>query len=94
MKVLILRLTVIALLSACMGSALADPPEGRGERRGRQDRQPSERIEPDRGSRNYDGRSGGQEESERKPPRLSPEERKALRQQINEAGHDIYQPKR
>lgn len=30
----------------------------------------------------------------RKPGKLSPEERRALRRQINEAGQDIYTPKR
>ena len=33
-------------------------------------------------------------EQARRPGKLSPEERRALRQQINEAGHDIYAPKR
>jgi hypothetical protein len=35
-----------------------------------------------------------QREAERRPPKLSPEERKALRQQINEVGHDLYPAKR
>ena len=35
-----------------------------------------------------------QREDERRLPRLSPEERRALRQQIHEAGHDLYRPKR
>ena len=35
-----------------------------------------------------------QRDEERRPPRLSPEERRALRQQIHEAGHDLYRPKR
>jgi len=35
-----------------------------------------------------------QREEDRRPPRLSPEERRALRQQIHEAGHDLYRPKR
>lgn len=35
-----------------------------------------------------------QRDAERRPPKLSPEERKALRQQINEVGHDLYPAKR
>ena len=35
-----------------------------------------------------------QRDEDRRPPRLSPEERRALRQQIHEAGHDLYRPKR
>lgn len=34
------------------------------------------------------------DKSERRQSRLSPEERKALRQQINEAGQDLYPAKR
>jgi hypothetical protein len=33
-------------------------------------------------------------DNSRKQGRLSPEERRALRRQIDEAGHDIYRPKR
>lgn len=35
-----------------------------------------------------------QTENGRRNNRLSPEEKQALRRQINEAGHDIYQPNR
>ena len=35
----------------------------------------------------------GTPEQARRPGKLSPEERRALRQQINEAGRDIYKPK-
>jgi hypothetical protein len=40
------------------------------------------------------GRQGEQGADNRRPGRMSPEERRALRRQINEAGHDIYQPRR
>jgi hypothetical protein len=33
-------------------------------------------------------------DSSRRPGRMTPEERRALRRQINEAGQDIYAPKR
>jgi len=44
--------------------------------------------------RNDDPRQRGEDSDRRASSRLSPEERKALRQQINEAGQDIYQQKR
>ena len=34
------------------------------------------------------------QDASKRPQRLTPEERKELRQQINEAGHDIYPRKR
>lgn len=40
------------------------------------------------------GDSGSSEqENARRPPRMSPEERRTLRRQIDEVGHDIYAPK-
>jgi hypothetical protein len=36
----------------------------------------------------------GPNEAEHRSGRLSPDERRELRRQINEAGHDIYQPRR
>lgn len=41
-----------------------------------------------------DNSSGNPPETPRKQGKLSPEERRALRRQIDEAGHDIYAPKR
>jgi hypothetical protein len=35
-----------------------------------------------------------QADGNRRQGRMSPEERRALRRQINEAGHDIYAPRR
>ena len=35
-----------------------------------------------------------QTENQRRQGRMTPEERRALRRQIDEAGHDIYHPKR
>lgn len=43
---------------------------------------------------NPDGNSNAQSEQTRKQGKLSPEERRALRRQIDEAGHDIYTRKR
>jgi hypothetical protein len=42
---------------------------------------------------NQSGNSSANDNS-KKQGRLSPEERRALRRQIDEAGHDIYRPKR
>ena len=41
-----------------------------------------------------EGNSNSSAENGRKQGRLSPDERRALRRQIDEAGHDIYAPKR
>ncbi len=82
-----------------VGQVTAEPT-GRGEGRGHFDRPGGDRMAPDRsnqdrGERHDEGRSGREDgERERRVSRLSPEERRALRQQINEAGHDLYQPKR
>ena len=98
MKALTLHLSISALLLGTLGQAMADP-NGRGEGRGHFDRPGMDRMAPDRFNqdrgtpRNDDARSG-RDESERRGSRLSPEERRALRQQINEAGQDLYQPKR
>lgn len=41
-----------------------------------------------------DNPSNSSADNERRQGRLSPEERRALRRQIDEVGHDIYSPKR
>ncbi|RJF95377.1 hypothetical protein [Noviherbaspirillum saxi] len=41
-----------------------------------------------------DGRGSETADNSRRQGRLSPEERRALRRQIDEVGHDIYAPKR
>ena len=99
MKALILRLSIAALLSCMVGQVMAEP-QGRGDGRAHVDRPGADRMAPDRwsqdrGERHDEGRAGREDgERERKGSRLSPEERRALRQQINEAGQDLYQPKR
>lgn len=98
MKALILRLSISALLFCAAGHVLADP-NGRGEGRGHFDRRGMDRMAPDRwnqdrGTSHNDDARSGRDEGERRGSRLSPEERRALRQQINEAGQDLYQPKR
>lgn len=39
-------------------------------------------------------RNAGRQDQGRRDPRLSPDERRALRRQIDEAGRDIYAPRR
>ncbi len=83
-------LVCLCTLLAGAGTALADPQPGSAGR------PPSEGTpaEYERAQRD-DARDGRQQErGERRPPRLSPEERKALRQQINEAGQDLYPSRR
>jgi hypothetical protein len=65
-----------------------DPRHARDERS-----QPAEpraqRPDGDRG-----GRDGRNQSEQPRQGRLSPEERQALRRQIDEAGHDIYRSRR
>ena len=93
MKFLLSRLCFFLLLSSIgMVPVLADPAQDRGEYRGRSERGGNP-ADQDRNTRGSQESRSSQDDSGRKPSRLSPEERKALRQQINEAGHDIYHPK-
>ena len=83
-----------ALLSLCLlsgGPAVAEA-QGKAEQRPRHEMAPASASEPRQ--RNEDPRQRGEDSDRRASSRLSPEERKALRQQINEAGQDIYQQKR
>ena len=90
MKFVLKRLCAFLLMSLLgMASTLAEPQQNKAEGKSFFDRK-GNAADQERGS----GRSGqegreGQEESGRKASRLSPEERKTLRQQINEAGHDL-----
>ncbi len=79
----------LCLLLAAAGPVLADPPQGAGRP---QPEAPSPDYERSQRDEARDGRS--HERGERRPPRLSPEERRALRQQINEAGQDLYPSRR
>ena len=82
-------LCLCALLFA-LGPATAEPQQGRSGQV-RPDAPPAEQGR----LRNDEGRPPPpQQDGARRPPKLSPEERKELRQQIHEAGHDLYHPKR
>ena len=82
-------LVFIALIAASQGQALA-APEQSGDARPRPER-PKGSNANDQSGKQDDAR---QRDAEHRPPKLSPEERKALRQQIHEVGHDLYPAKR
>ncbi len=77
------------MLLVFQSQGLAAPEQG-GDSRARPERPPGA-AGSDQARRQDDSR---QREGERRPPKLSPEERKALRQQIHEVGHDLYPAKR
>lgn len=64
--------------------------------RSNQDRRGDEgrRQSQDRYNGNNDNRNAERSDQARRDPRLSPDERRALRRQIDEAGRDIYAPRR
>ena len=84
------KLLFLPALVLVHGSAAAEP-QGKAENRPRHEMAPASASEPR--PRNDDSRQRN-EDADRRSSRLSPEERKALRQQINEAGQDLYPPKR
>lgn len=89
MKPVSAHLFLGALLAA--GLASAEPPPGKpGGARPRLDQ--SSDAERSRGE---EGRARSPEDGEsRYPSRLSPEEKRALRQHINEAGQELYPEKK
>ena len=84
------KLLLLPALVLLHGSAAAEA-QGKAENRPRHEMAPASASEPR--PRNDDNRQRN-EEGERRSSRLSPEERKALRQQIKEAGQDLYQSRR
>ena len=89
MKFALIRVFIITLLLSGMALGRADPPAGQ-----RSERATAERNEQDKNARPNPDNKPAQDENARKQSKLSPEERKALRQQINEAGQDLYHRKR
>ncbi len=84
------KLVLLPVFVFLHGSAAAEA-QGKSENRPKHELAPASASEPR--PRNDDARQRN-EDGERRPSRLSPEERKALRQQINEAGQDLYHPRR
>ncbi len=85
MKLRVITLLALTLPCLCRLCAAAPPAQGSDARPGQ------ERREPPAAERKHE--EGKPRDDERRPPKLSPEERRALRQQIHEAGHDLYRPK-
>ena len=90
----------LTLLLAATASVYADPGQGRGRGQGeRQQDQAQQRyeVERDYGREMQRNEQNGPDANGRAPSRnnsrMSPEERSALRRQINEAGQDIYSGK-
>ena len=89
MKFALFKVLIFTLLLSGMAVGRADPPAGQ-----RSERSSTERSEQDKNARPNPDNKPAQDENARKQSKLSPEERKALRQQINEAGQDLYHRKR
>ena len=83
-----LVLSCLVVLFGGPGLSVAAPPSQGNEQKPAPERA---RDQPAGERRSEEAR---QRDEDRRPPRLSPEERRALRQQIHEAGHDLYRPKR
>ena len=91
MNSMLKKVSVSLLLAIAATTATAGPGRDRDER----DAQRAEQRRQFEGR----GRDGGRDaytapDSQRRSGRMSPEERRALRRQINEAGQDIYAPRR
>ncbi len=89
MKFALFRVFILSLLLGGMALGRAEPAAGQ-----RSERATTERSEQDKNVRPNPDNKPAQDENARKQSKLSPEERKALRQQINEAGQDLYHRKR
>jgi hypothetical protein len=93
------KMSISLILLASVSGAFAEPGRDReGRDYARQDRmEQGGGAQRDRqgGGQGRDGRGGpdaGPDRSNRQS-RLSPEERRVLRRQINEAGHEVYAPR-
>lgn len=88
------RLCLVLLLLAGAASGLAQQRDPGSDRRNNPAQQQQPQPDP-RSQQRQDGdrANRGQAEGGRQG-RLSPEERQALRRQIDEAGHDIYRTRR
>lgn len=92
MNMLVKKIGLALMLSASTITAFANQGQPGGEREAvRQQQNAAERNESQAG-RNFQSPEPNRssEESFKKQSKLSPEERRALRRQINEAGQDLY----
>lgn len=88
MNIDIKKIILAFWLGVCLISAFANPNQ-REERREVQRAEQQQEYVPERNDRRSEPRA----EDPRKNGRMSPEDRRALRRQINEAGQDIYSRK-
>lgn len=89
MNIDIKKIILAVWLGGSVISALANPYQ-------REDRREAQRAgqqQPEYGFQRNDRRNEQGVEDPRKTGRMSPEDRRALRRQINEAGQDIYSRK-
>lgn len=85
MNTLLKRLSIACLLLASLGGTAAGLAHAQ-----ERDRRQDQRQEMGGQGRSDTQRSNYQVPDQRRVTRMSPEERQALRRQINEAGQDIY----
>jgi hypothetical protein len=93
------KMSISLILLASVSGAFAEPGRDRdGRDQGRQERmergggQGRDRQGAAQGREQRGGPDAGPDRSNRQS-RLSPEERRVLRRQINEAGHEVYAPR-
>jgi hypothetical protein len=97
MKIAFPTLSIAVLLSLAGGTALANPGQRAWRDELRAMQQQSWREQPVRDERTDKQAPSSQNsnvEEPKKTGKMSAEERRALRRQINEAGRDIYTPGR
>lgn len=95
MNIALKRFGTGVLLIVCFASTAVVAAQSRDEqdaaRAARQQQRLGGGFDDARNAQRQDGMQGGDpNEGSRKSARMTPEERRALRQQIDEAGHDIY----
>jgi hypothetical protein len=97
MKTVIGKVVLLLMLSAGMMNVFARPGEERGDRRdysGQRQEQRDNARAADASRQQQYAPPGTYQEDARRQGHMSPEERRALRRQIDEAGRDIYAPRR
>lgn len=88
--------TVVFAQSGFQGYAFGYGTQNDDRNRSNQDKRGNDdrRQSADRFNDNNANRNADRGEQSRRDPKLSPDERRALRRQIDEAGRDIYAPRR
>jgi hypothetical protein len=96
MKIAPSTLSIALLLAVASGTALASPGQRawREELRAMQQPVPEQPVREARAEKGAPNPQNGNAEEPKKQGKMTAEERRALRRQINEAGRDIYAPAR